>query len=180
MDKEQKLIRMDRLRFEKNKTSAWLCYGSILLNALYFVSLYSLYGEVASNYYYYMMGVSVVYNLMFMLAAFLSSEGVKNYKMSYAIVMIVIGALQIVRIFIWPLEAFGSSFILQMIEPISKEITSTITKQSMELSQFILVTIYLIASAGTAIASGVLGIIRSKQLSGHVQTLNKQTTTVEG
>ncbi|MGN0820132.1 MAG: hypothetical protein ACI4M6_07110 [Christensenellaceae bacterium] len=179
MDKEQRTIRMDRLRFEKNKTSALLCYGSILFNALYFVSLYSLYGEAASRYYYYMMGVSVVYNLVFMLAAFLSSEGIKNYKMSYAIIMIVVGVLQIVRIFIWPMEAYGSSFILKALEPISKNITSTIAKQSMELSQFILVTIYLILSAVTAIGAGILGIIRSKQLTAHMQTLNKETTTVK-
>ena len=36
------------------------------------------------NYYYtILVGASILYNLVFMLAAFLSSEGVKNYKIGY-------------------------------------------------------------------------------------------------
>ena len=94
MDKN--LIKRDRLRFIKNTASANLAYLAILFNVLYFVSIYS---SDPGNYYYNIeIGVSVIYNLLFLLTAFLSSEGLKGYKKSYAIIIIVIGALQLVRI----------------------------------------------------------------------------------
>ena len=61
-----------------------------MLNVLYFVCIYK--SDVSTYYYTYMIGLSVMYNLVFMLAAFLSSIGVKNYKMKFSIVLIVIDA----------------------------------------------------------------------------------------
>ena len=92
----QELLRKDRMRFVKNKASANLAYLSIVFNVLYFVSIYS--SNVGDYYYSILMGVSVVYNLLFLLSAFLSSEGLKSYKRSYAILITVVGALQLVRI----------------------------------------------------------------------------------
>ena len=64
---DENLIRRDRMRFIKNSQSANLCYLAILLNVFYFVSIYK--SDVGTYYYNILIGVSIVYNLIFMLAA---------------------------------------------------------------------------------------------------------------
>ena len=74
------MIKKDRMRFIKNKMSSNLILLAIVANALYFVSIYR--SDVGNYYYKIFIGASIVYNLVFMLTAFLSSEGVKNYNIS--------------------------------------------------------------------------------------------------
>ena len=76
------MIKQDRMRYIKNTTSSRLCYLAILLNVLYFVSIYK--SDVGSWYYQILVGGSIVYNLLFMLMAFLASEGVKNYQEKFS------------------------------------------------------------------------------------------------
>ena len=71
-------IRTDRMRYVKNTVSSRLCILGIVLNVLYFISIYK--SDVGSWYYQILVGGSIVYNLLFMLITFLASEGVKNYK----------------------------------------------------------------------------------------------------
>ena len=59
------MIKRDRLRYTKNKLSANLTLLAIILNALYFVSIYK--SDVGSFYYNYLIGISVVYKLLFLL-----------------------------------------------------------------------------------------------------------------
>ena len=146
MDKN--LLKKDRMRFVKNDASATLAYLSIVFNVLYFVSIYS--SDVGSYYYSITMGASVVYNLLFLLAAFLCSEGIKNYKLSYSIIIAVVGALQLVRILGYPMDALNS-------------FTSD-GKAVMEVGQFVYTVVMLCLSAVTAVASGVIGIVRSEEL----------------
>ena len=146
MDKN--LLKKDRMRFVKNDASASLAYLSIVFNVLYFVSIYS--SDVGNYYYSITMGASVVYNLLFLLAAFLCSEGIKNYKLSYSIIITVIGALQLVRILGYPMDAFNS--------------VTTDGSAVMELGQFIYTVVMLSLSAVTAVASGAIGISRSEEL----------------
>ena len=152
MDKE--LLKKDRMRFVKNKASSNLAYLSIIFNVLYFISIYS--SDVDNHYYTILIGVSVVYNLLFLLTAFLSSEGLKNYKISYAVVIAVIGAMQIVRIFGFPLDG----------------ITTTVGDvKVMGLGQFVYVVCMLSLSAACAIASGVIGIVRTRELEAYKKTI---------
>ena len=149
------LLKKDRMRFVKNKTSTNLAYLSIIFNVLYFISIYS--SDVGNYYYTILIGVSVVYNLLFLLVAFLASEGLKNYKLSYAIIITVIGAMQLVRIFGFPIDGIH-------------ETTSDGT-QVMKISQFIYTVATLSISAASAIASGVIGILRNRTLNQYISTL---------
>ena len=90
-------VKKDRLRFTKNKLASTLAILGIVFDVLYFVSIYS--SDVGNYFYTMIIGASVVYNLLFLLTVFLSSEGVKNYKLGYAVALIAIGVMQIVRIF---------------------------------------------------------------------------------
>lgn len=155
------MIKKDRLRFSKNKLSANLTLLAILLNALYFVSIYK--SDVGSYYYNYIIGISVIYNLLFMLVAFLSSEGVKTYKVGYSYVLIGIGIGQIIRIFILPMNASRTALAL------GGEETTV-----MESVQFIYVCVCLVASAALCIIAGIVNIIKAQALAEHQAELDKK------
>ncbi len=148
---DEQLTKRDRLRYTKNKTSANLALLAIVFDVLYFVSIYK--SNMGSYYYTLMMGISVVYNLVFMLVAFLVSEGSKNYLVQYSYLIIAAGVLQFVRILILPVKAHGS--IIELSDgPV----------QVMGSAQFARVCIYLAASGACCLASAVVGIIRCRQL----------------
>ncbi len=163
---EEQIIRRDRMRFTKNKLSSTLVIVAILFDVFYFINIYkSDVGHNVGNFYYQIrIGASIIYNLVFMLAAFLSSEGVKNYKIQYCYLLIVIGVLQIVRIFILPAQAAATEV----------TIGDTVYRV-MESAQHIRVVIYLLISAACCLAAAVVGIIRCRELSAHMASLNEKT-----
>ena len=157
MTQDVKNIKKDRLRYTKNKLSSSLAILGIVFDALYFISLYS--SDVGNYFYTYIIGASIVYNLLFLLCTFLSSEGVKSYKLSYAVLLIVVGALQIGRIFYIPMKAHATEVLV-----------GTETVLAMSNGQFTRIVIYLVASAAACIAAGVVGIIKTLTLTNY----NKQ------
>lgn len=154
-------IKKDRMRFKTNSLSSNLALLAVVINVLYFVCIYK--SDVSTYYYTYTIGVSVIYNLVFMLAAFLSSIGVKNYKINFSIVLIVIGALQIVRIFGIPMGAFNTVITVGVEE-----------RRVMLWSQFVRTLIYLISSSALLIAAGVIGIIRTKILQNYKRQIGEE------
>lgn len=161
MTAEERTIQRDRMRFIKNSLSSNLAILGILANVFYFVSIYK--SDVGTYYYSYIIGISIVYNLVFMLAVFLSSEGVKNYKRNYSYLLAAIGVIQIVRIFIIPMDAHGT--------------TVELNGQSvlvMQNGQFTRVLIYLVISAACLVGSAVVNFIRCNELEAHLKTLETQ------
>lgn len=156
---EEKSIRLDRMRYTKNTLASTLAVLAIIFDVFYFISIYE--SNVGSWYYNILIGASILYNLVFMLATFLSSEGIKNYKIGYSYAMIVLGILQIVRIFIYPVRAHAATVTIQ-------EQAVTV----METRQFIFCVIWLLASAGCLLAGAVVGMIRSRQLQRYQATLD--------
>ena len=124
----------------------------------FFISIYE--SNVGSWYYNILMGASILYNLIFLLAAFLCSEGIKNYKIGYSYLMIALGIGQIIRIFIYPVRAHGASVTIQ-------EQAVTV----MENPQFIRCVLYLAISAACLFVGAFVGMTRSKQLKAHLQSL---------
>ena len=155
---DEKTIRLDRMRYTKNSAASGLALAAILFDVFYFISIYE--SNVGSWYYNILMGASILYNLVFMLAAFLSSEGIKNYKIGYGYAMIVLGVLQIVRIFIYPVKAHGA------VVTISDQAVTV-----MQNRQFVFCVVWLVASAACLIVGAVVGMIRSRQLAAHIASL---------
>ncbi len=151
-------IKLDRMRYVKNTASSRLCYLAILLNVLYFVSIYK--SDVGNWYYQILIGASVVYNLLFMLMAFLASEGVKNYQASYSWLLYFLGAGQIVRIFILPLQAHNA-----LVKIGGEEMLV------MGNAQFIRVVAYLVISAVCLVAAAVINQTKCAALTGHLKSL---------
>lgn len=158
---EDALIKMDRLRYTKNKLSSNLTLLAIVFNALYFVSIYK--SDVGSYYYKLIIGISIVYNLLFMLFAFLSSEGVKSYKMNYSFVLMALGIGQIIRIFILPLSAKTDTITMNGVEQVV-----------MGNGQFMRVCIYLVASAALCIGAGVTAFLKTRTLVSYQAELDKK------
>ena len=158
---EEHALQRDRMRFIKNSLCSNLAILGILFNVFYFVSIYK--SDVETFYYNITIGASIVYNLVFMLAVFLSSEGVKNYKKGYSYLLAAIGALQVVRIFYLPMKAHAS--------------TITVSGESIVVmpdGQFTWVVICLAASAVCLIASAVVNFIRCNELESHLKSLEIQ------
>ena len=155
---DDKQVRLDRMRYTKNTLASGLALLSILFDVFFFISIYE--SNVGSWYYNVLMGASILYNLIFLLAAFLSSEGIKNYKISYSYLMIALGIGQIIRIFIYPVRAHAASVTIQ-------EQAVTV----MENPQFIRCVLYLVISAACLFVGAFVGMTRSKQLKAHLQSL---------
>ena len=158
---EEQFIQRDRMRFTKNTLSSGLALLAILFNVFYFVSIYK--SDVGSYYYNIIIGASILYNLIFMLLVFLSSEGVKGYNAAYAYVLLAVGVLQIARIFILPLSAHAAVVTVNQQETIV-----------MQNAQFVRVVVYLLASAVCCLVAGVVGIRKSRVLSAHMATLEQK------
>ncbi len=164
---EKKQIQLDRMRFNKNTLGSRLVYLAILFDVLYFVSVYE--SDVGTWYYQALIGVSIVYNLVFMLVAFLASEGVKNYKTGYGYLLLGLGAGQIARIFILPLMA--NNALTKRSDPVLKKVVEVAV---MEDGQFIGIVIFLSLSALCCIVAGLVSVIRSRKLAAYKATLNEQ------
>lgn len=158
---EEQFIKRDRMRFTKNTLSSGLAVLAILFNVLYFVSIYK--SDVGSYYYNILIGASILYNLVFMLVVFLSSEGVKGYKASFAYALLVVGILQIVRIFILPMRAHTAVVSINQQEVIV-----------MQTAQFLRVVVYLSASAACCFVAGAVGIRKSRVLAAHMAALEQK------
>lgn len=154
-------IRLDRMRFVKNTASSRLCYLAILLNVLYFVSIYK--SDVGSWYYQILVGGSIVYNLLFMLMSFLASEGVKSYQKNYSYLLYVLGALQVCRIFILPMQAHSA-----VVKVSGAEVAV------MGNAQFIRVILYLAGSAACLILAAVINQRKCKALEEHANALQSR------
>lgn len=163
MTGEERTIQRDRMRFIKNSLSANLALLGIIFDVLYFVSIYQ--SDVDVYYYNILIGGSIVYNLVFMLAVFLSSEGVKNYKKNYSYVLGAVGLMQFVRIFIIPARAHSATILIGEQEVVV-----------MQNGQFMYVTVCLVLSGICLIASAAVNFIKCRELSEHLESLGIQGT----
>ncbi|MGM9602420.1 MAG: hypothetical protein ACI3W5_12680 [Faecousia sp.] len=113
---DEKNLKLDRMRYTKDKRSANMVLLAIVFNVLYYVSVYQqdhpVVKPISADYPYYswMIGASIVLNLLFLLIGFLCSEGVKGRKTGYTAMLLGLGALQIIRIFYLPAKAKAATY----------------------------------------------------------------------
>ncbi len=158
---DEREVKLDRLRYTKNVASSRLAILAILFDVFFFVSIYK--SDVGSYYYNILIGASILYNLIFMLAAFLSSEGVKNYKPAFSYLLLALGAIQIARIFILPMQAHAATITIK-----------GVTSQVMKDGQFVRVVVYLCISAVCCFVSAVINLRKSRALAAYIASLQGQ------
>lgn len=158
MTHEEELIRKDRMRYTKNTLSANLVIAAIVFNVLYFVSIYQ--SDVGSFYYTILIGGSIIYNLVFLLVAFLASEGVKSRKGGFTGILLVMGVMQIVRMFILPARAHSAVVTVNSVDiPVMGD------------AQYTRLLIYLALSAVCCIAAAITSFIQNRTLAQYLQSL---------
>lgn len=154
------VVKTDIYRYKRNTLASGLALLSLVFECLYFALFYSLHNGA---YYGILIGGSVVLNLAVLLITFLSSEGVKVYNKKFCIPLLVIAAIQIARIFIYPMDiALGGDYLYP---GTTYEITAWYfgTALSSAATSTILI-IYLVLSAACLVASAIFGYVRAMQL----------------
>lgn len=166
MDKQQqKTLNTDISRYKKNKLGANLALLGLVFNCLYFMLMFGIKTSskdgVTTRFASMHIGFAVILTLITLLVAFLSSEGVKGYNKKYCIVLIVLAAFQVIRIFGFPLYGLKNDLLTVNYFGIEPE-----TPGASKI-EFTLMLIYLLASAGCFIASAVISYIRSTELAAY-------------
>lgn len=161
MTQDVQTIKRDRMRYTKDKMSANLVIMSIVFDCLYFVSIYQT--DVGSYYYTWVIGASIIYNLLFLLTAFLASEGVKNRKTGYTGLLIAIGVMQIVRIFYLPAKAHAATVVVSGAEV-----------PAMADGQYLYVVACLAVSAVCCIVAAVTSHVNNKNLAEHMRNIENE------
>ena len=151
---DDRTTQLDRMRYTRNTASSRLAILAIVFDVLYFISVYK--SDVGSYYYTITIGASIIYNLVFLLTVFLCSEGVKNYQVGYSWLMIALGAGQLVRILILPMNAHQ---------------TEVSGAPVMGDAQFVRIVIYLIASAACLFVGAIINLQKSRALRAHLAGL---------
>lgn len=160
MSQDNRLVKKDRMRYTKDKLSSNLVLLAIVFDVLYFVSIYQT--DVGSYYYTWMIGASIIYNLLFMLSAFLASEGVKNRKTGYTGLLLAIGVMQIVRIFYLPAKAHSAVVVVS-----GAEVTV------MGGGQYAYVVVCLAVSAVCCLVAAATSYINNKTLAEYMRSIEK-------
>ena len=158
MTPDVRAIKNDRMRYTKDKLSANLILFAIVLDALYFISIYKT--DVGTYYYTWVMGASIVYNLLFLLMAFLASEGVKSRKDGYTVLLSVLGLMQFVRIFYLPAKAHAAEVTIQ------NEVFKVMTN-----GQYTYVVALLAVSGALCLAAAVTSYINNKTLANYIRSI---------
>jgi uncharacterized membrane protein len=92
----------ERMRYQNNIASFWLCILSILFNVVC-IFLINENRKIMPDYY---IGIDIVYNIVFMILGFMGAEKSKTYNKSWSYILAIMGAIQVLRIFIVPLRFY--------------------------------------------------------------------------
>lgn len=151
-------VKVDRMRYTKDSFSSTLAILAIVFDCLYFVSIYQ--SDIGTYYYTWMIGVSIVYNLVFLLAAFLASESVKNRRNGYSGILILLGIVQFARVFILPAQAHAATSLVNGVEvPVMGD------------KQYLYVTVCLVLSGVCCIVAAVVSAKNNKVLADYMKTI---------
>lgn len=162
MTQEERSIQTDRMRYTQDTMSANLVLVAIVMDALYFVSIYQ--SDVSTWYYNWVLGASIICNLLFLLTAFLASEGVKSRKTGFTLPLIGLGVFQVVRIFYLPALAHSSTVVIAGQEiPVMGD------------SQYFYTIVCLAISAVCCVVAAVVSHLNNKKLAEHMKTLETQS-----
>ena len=156
-------IESDTLLYKKNKLPATLALLGLVFNCLYFCLLYGIKDRTGDTRWSQIdIGISVILTLVLLLVTFLSSEGIKGYNKKFCIPLLVIAVFQIARIFYFPLYGLQNN-ILTIPYFWIYPTTSTF--------EFIMMVVWLVASAACLTASAIIGYIQIKRLESHLKAV---------
>lgn len=156
------VVKLDRMRYTKDTLSANLIIVAIVLDALYFVKLYQ--QDVSDFYYKWWIGASVIYNLVFMLSAFLCSESVKNRKTNMTALLVILSVMQFVRI--GQIPAMARAGIITIGETVYEAMSA-------ETHTYLIVL--LVASGVCLAVATVTSLLNARKLGNYMKTIETKS-----
>ena len=175
-------IKTDIMRYKNNGASFWLCMLAIVLNVAMFIIIYTTKSCTSD----WQLGIDLLVNVIFMLAVFLTAEKTKAYKKTSGYVAIVLGAIEILRIFWIPMKYFKmwqawSAEAAKVTEEMlsagktMEEIALYLPKISgLDSTSFTWCVVLLAAACLALVAAGVIAILKSRKLSAHLAKLEER------
>lgn len=169
------VLKDDTLRYKKNKLPANLALLALVFNCLYFCLLYAvktprLPDDTITKWVTIEIGISVLLTLVTLLVGFLCSEGIKGYNKKFCIPLLVLAAIQVIRIFGYPLYGLQNDLL---------RVTYFWIDPNSSVFEFIMMLIWLLASAACYIVSAVLGFINTKRLEAHLKAVENGEVDVD-
>lgn len=162
------VIQDDILRYKKNKFASSFAILALVFNCLYFTLLYAV---CETALYKVALGFSVIVNLLVLLTGFYASEGIKGYNKKFSIVLIVLAAVQVIRIIYYPIIGVAKGWLADDNHYFGISMNNT--------ANSILMIIYLAASAACFIVSAVQGFIVARRLEVFQKKLDDGEVSVE-
>ncbi|MDR1094726.1 MAG: hypothetical protein LBL66_11325 [Clostridiales bacterium] len=132
----------ERMRYQKNAVSFYLCLLAVAADVLYFIFLYT-WKNVRPDIH---IGADILINIFFMLFAFLASEKTKTYVKNWSYALFAVAAVQLLRVFYCPLKLFDI----------------------LGAAGFCVTAGMLAAGAAALAAAGLINLIKSKILIGYL------------
>ena len=167
MDKNL-IIQDDILRYKKNKFASMFAILALVFNCLYFTLLYAV---CETALYKVPLGFSVIVNLLVLLAGFYASEGIKGYNKKFSIVLIVLAAVQVLRIIYYPIIGAAKGWLSNDNHYFGISMNNA--------ANSVLMVIYLAGSAACFIVSAVQGFIVARRLEVFQKKLDSGEISVE-
>ena len=129
------------MKYQSDKLSYSLCVFGIIFNVIYFVSIYTN-RSIAPDA---VIGADVLINIIFMMVVFLASEKLKLYEKKWNIYALLLGIVQILRVFWLPMHYKNLDMLVG--------------------SKYILILLWLLSSAAVLILAGINATVNSAILS---------------
>lgn len=146
-------MKAELMRYRNDSRSYALVLLGLALDAVYLMLLYSTRGIVASDKFGFPLGIDILFNIVFLLAAFLTAEKIKTYTLNWCWVSLALGVLQIPRIF-FPIAFKGAGQLVG--------------------GRFAFALILILGSAALLIGGCVLSFINSRKLNAYLKQINER------
>ena len=179
----QQIVANDILKYKTNKIASSLALLSIVFSCLYFCLLYSFRSTAFDGFKNWELGFSVILTLFSLLITFLASEGIKGYNKKFAIVLLVLAVVQIIRIFGLPLQALNydkSHGNLSLAD--DPNVALTVRYFGVDLkpgAAYTIMVIWLVASATCLVLSAVFGYINCVKLESHIKKVDSGEINID-
>lgn len=166
----EKDIKIDIMRYKANQSSFLLCILAIVLNVAMFLIVYKETNCVPS----YLLGIDLIINVVFMLAAFLIAEKTKAYNKTGGIAAIILAAIEIGRIFFIPVMYYKDNLsYLKAVEEAeaSGQVLEYTGIIGLGQSQFMWCLALMICAALCLVVAGLITINKGAKLTTHLRRI---------
>ena len=174
-------IKTDIMRYKTNGLSFWLCMLAIVFNVAMFLIIYTTSSCVPN----FELGLDLLINVLFLLAAFLTAEKTKAYNKKAGYAALAIGAVEVIRIFWIPLKYFNlwKQWSVQVAEAKANYLAQGMTLEEMapllpvvnglNSGQFTWCVILLILACLSMVGAGIVSILKANKLQAHLAKLQE-------